>query len=75
MSDTTLLSYAVRDALREALCYPPDREIREIGCTVDYVLVDPHTFINFVLMAERDPTILPKFRKRLTEIMQHKNGS
>lgn len=72
MSDTTLLSYALRDALREILGYGASREI---GCTVDHVLVGPHAFINFVLMAEQDPTTLARFRARVTEIMQHKNGS
>lgn len=72
MSDSTLLSYAVRDTLREILGY---RSGREIGCTIDHVLVDPHAFINFVLMAEQDPTTLARFRARVTEIMKHENGS
>jgi hypothetical protein len=72
MSDKTLLTYAIRDVLREILGYQSGREI---GCTVDYVLVDPHAFLNFVLMSEQDSSALPKFRERLTEILQNKNGS
>lgn len=72
MSDSTLLTYAIRDTLREILCYKTGKEI---SCTVDYVLVDPHAFINFVLVVEQDPAMLARFRARVTEIMQHKNGS
>ena len=75
-NDVLLLSHAVKDVLREILgIVPPSRNSADVGCTVDYVLINPHAFVNLILMIEQDPTILSKFRARLTEILKHENGS
>lgn len=72
-TDLAILCYAVRDVLCKLIGIREGS--RDIGCTTEFILMNPHTLINFVFMAEHDPSLLRRFRADLTAAMKNESGS
>ncbi len=69
MPSIVMLCIAMKDVLRDILSVT-NEESKEVECTTEYILISPHSFLNFVLMAEQNPATLSKFRAKLTKILK-----